>query len=272
MDTTVNVTVAGAAGRMGTRLVSLIHDSPSLNLVGALESPDHRALGRDAGELAGCGTTGVTLTADLESACASSHVIVDFTTPSATLVHLRHAVSRRQPMVIGTTGFSPEESRLLQEEASRIPCVWSPNMSVGVTVLLQLLGKVAQVLGDDYDVEIVEAHHQKKKDAPSGTALKLAEVVASAKGWHLPEVAVYARHGFIGERAKRTIGIQTIRAGDIVGDHTVLFGGLGERIEIIHRAHNRDPFARGALRAAQWIVRQPPGLYSMAHVLGLVAT
>ena len=145
----------------------------------------------------------------------------------------------------------------------------APNMSVGINVLLQIIGKVAQALGDDYDLEIIDTHHNKKKDAPSGTALILAEALAAAKGWDLQETGVFSRHGIIGERSQKEIGIQTVRAGDIVGDHTVLYGGPGERIEITHRAHNRDPFARGALRAAEWLVNQPPGLYGMADVLGL---
>lgn len=156
-----------------------------------------------------------------------------------------------------------------QTHTEHIPCVMAPNMSVGINVLLQFIGKVAQALGDEYDLEIVETHHRLKKDAPSGTALKLAEVLAAAKNWDLQETGVYARHGLIGERKAQEIGIQTVRAGDIAGDHTILFGGLGERIEITHRAHNRDPFVRGALRAAEWVVSQPPGLYSMVQVLGL---
>ena len=172
-------------------------------------------------------------------------------------------------MVIGTTGFSNPELAELKAFAAKIPCVFSPNMSIGINVLVNTIGKIAKALGETYNIEVVEAHHNKKKDAPSGTALKLAEALADGMGWNLQEVGVYARHGITGERKTREIGMQTIRAGDIVGDHTVLFGGPGERIEITHRAHTRDTFARGALRAAEWVVQQPPGLYSMGNVLGL---
>ncbi len=254
---------------MGKRLVSLVKESASLQLTGATEAKGHLDLGKDAGDLAGCGHLNVTLIDDLAKTLPQADVVVDFTSPTATLNHLTQAVQHKRAMVIGTTGFSPDEMIQLREHAELIPCVQAPNMSVGINVLLQIIGKVAQALGDDYDLEIIDAHHNKKKDAPSGTALKLAEALAAAKGWDLQETGVYSRHGIIGERSQKEIGIQTIRAGDIVGDHTVLYGGPGERIEITHRAHNRDPFARGALRAAEWVVSQPPGLYGMADVLGL---
>jgi 4-hydroxy-tetrahydrodipicolinate reductase len=172
-------------------------------------------------------------------------------------------------MVIGTTGFTEEELIRLKSLATHIPCVFSPNMSVGINVLVNIVGKIAKSLGESYNIEVIEAHHNKKKDAPSGTALKLAEALADGMEWDLQEVGVYARHGITGERQTREIGMQTIRAGDIVGDHTILFGGPGERIEITHRAHTRDTFARGALRAAAWVVNKPAGLYSMADVLDL---
>lgn len=254
---------------MGKRLVSLVKESASLQLAGATEFKGHPDLGKDAGELAGSGPLGILLTDDLSSILSHSDVIVDFTSPAATLDHLAQAVQHKRAMVIGTTGFSPDELSQVRKHAESIPCVQAPNMSVGINVLLKIIGKVAQALGDDYDLEIIDAHHNKKKDAPSGTALILAEALAAAKDWDLQETGVYERHGIIGERSKKEIGIQTVRAGDIVGDHTVLYGGPGERIEITHRAHNRDPFARGALRAAEWVVKQPPGLYGMADVLGL---
>jgi 4-hydroxy-tetrahydrodipicolinate reductase len=172
-------------------------------------------------------------------------------------------------MVIGTTGFSSDELHELRSLARQVPCVFSPNMSVGVNLLYKVIGEMAKTLGDDYDIEVIEAHHRLKKDAPSGTALKIAEVLARAVNRDLNQVGVYARKGLVGERKKQEIGIQTIRAGDIVGDHTVLFGGMGERIEITHRASSRDTFARGALRAARWVVKQPPGLYDMMDVLNL---
>ncbi len=267
MNTPLHITITGAAGRMGKRLVALVNESPRLQLSGAVEAQGHPDLGKDAGDVAGCGRLDVALTDDPASAMASSDVIIDFTSPDATLRHLADAVRRRRAIVIGTTGFSPDDMTQLRVHAESIPCVQAPNMSVGITVLLQIIGNVARALGDDYDLEIIETHHNKKKDAPSGTALKLAEVLAAATNRDLRDAGVYARHGLIGARAKKEIGMQSVRAGDIVGDHTVLYGGPGERIEITHRAHNRDPFARGALRAAEWVVTQPPGLYGMADVL-----
>ncbi len=269
MASLTTVTVTGAAGRMGKRLVSLVNESSRLRLAGATEVEGHPALGKDAGDVAGCGPLGVSLTDDLAQALPQSQVVIDFTAPAATLRHVNQAAQYGCAMVIGTTGLSPDDMNQLRQRAESIPCVQAPNMSVGITVLLQMIGKVAQALGDDYDLEIIDAHHNKKKDAPSGTALKLAEVLAAAKGWDLEEAGIYARHGLIGERPKHEIGIQSVRAGDIVGDHTVLYAGPGERIEITHCAHNRDPFAHGALRAAEWVVHQPPGWYGMADVLGL---
>ncbi len=260
--------VTGAAGRMGQRLVALVNESPRLRLSGAIEAPGHPALGTDAGDVAGCGRLDVALTDDLADAMAASDVVIDFTAPAATLRHLAQAVRHHRAIVIGTTGFSPDDMTRLRAHAESVPCVQAPNMSVGINVLLRIIGKVALALGDDYDLEIIETHHNKKKDAPSGTALQLADVLASAKNWDLRESGVYARHGVIGERARKEIGVQSVRAGDVAGEHTVIYGGPGERIEITHRAHNRDPFARGALRAAEWVVAQPPGLYGMADVLG----
>ncbi len=259
----------GAAGRMGKRLVALTHASLSLQLTGAIESPRHPALGRDAGEEAGCGRAGVLIQNTLGDVLQDSQVIIDFTAPQATLLNLQLASEQKKAMVIGTTGFEQVELQELKELTSTIPCVFAPNMSVGVNVLLNVVGKVARALGDTYNIEVIEAHHNQKKDAPSGTALKIAEVLAEGMDWNLGDVGVYERHGMIGQRKTREIGIQTVRAGDIIGDHTVLFGGPGERIEITHRAHTRDTFALGALRAAEWVVTQPPGLYTMADVLGL---
>jgi 4-hydroxy-tetrahydrodipicolinate reductase len=178
-------------------------------------------------------------------------------------------IKKDKPLVIGTTGFSPAELAQIRKAATRIPCVLSPNMSVGVNVMFKIVTEAARLLGQDYDMEIIEAHHRFKKDAPSGTALHLAEILAQATQQRLEDVATYSRKGQVGERKKSEIGIQAIRAGDIVGEHTVVFGGMGERLEIAHRAHNRDNFARGAIIAAKWVVHQPPGLYEMAHVLGL---
>lgn len=265
----IKVVVAGAAGRMGNRLVALIKDSTVLTLVGAVEGKGHHALGEDAGETAGCGKIGVPITDDLSSVLEQGEVVIDFSAPEATLNHLRIVAKQRRAMVIGTTGLSTSEHEELKSCTREVPCVCSPNMSVGVNLIYKVIGEMAKTLGDDYDIEVIEAHHRLKKDAPSGTALKIAEVLAGAVNRDLNQVGVYARKGLIGERTKQEIGIQTIRAGDIVGDHTILFGGMGERIEVIHRASSRDTFARGALRAAQWVVRQPPGLYDMMDVLSL---
>lgn len=265
----IKVIVAGAAGRMGGRLVALIKDSTILRLTGAVEGKGHHALGQDAGEIAGCGRVGVPITDDLSALLEGGEVVIDFSAPEATLNHLRAVAQRRRAMVIGTTGFSTSELDELRVLARQVPCVFSPNMSVGINLIYKVITEMAKTLGDEYDIEVIEAHHRLKKDAPSGTALKIAEVLARAVNRDLNQVGVYERKGLIGERKKTEIGIQTIRAGDIVGDHTVLFGGMGERIEVTHRASSRDTFARGALRAARWAIRQPPGMYDMMDVLNL---
>jgi 4-hydroxy-tetrahydrodipicolinate reductase len=265
----INVIVAGAAGRMGCRLVALIKDSTTLTLAGAIEGKGHHAVGDDAGETAGCGHAGIPITDDFAVLLDRGEVAIDFSAPEATLHHLRTAAQYRRAMVIGTTGFSVPQLEELKSLACQVPCVLSPNMSVGVNLIYKVISEMAKTLGDDYDIEVIEAHHRLKKDAPSGTALKIAEVLAKAVNRDLDQVGVYARKGLIGERKKGEIGIQTIRAGDIVGDHTILFGGMGERIEVTHRASSRDTFAGGALRAARWVVRQPPGLYDMMDVLSL---
>ena len=265
----VKVVITGAAGRMGSRLVALVKDSAFLTLAGAVESKGHHSVGEDSGEIAGCGRTGVPISDDLSGLIERAEVLVDFTTPAATLGHLKVVAQHRRGIVIGTTGFSPSELEELRAAAKLIPCVFSPNMSVGINVIYKIIGEMAKILGDDYDIEVIEAHHRLKKDAPSGTALKTAEVLARSVNRDLAQVGVYARKGFIGERPRGEIGIQTIRAGDIVGDHTVMFATMGERIEVTHRASSRDTFARGALRAARWLVKQPPGLYDMSDVLAL---
>jgi len=265
----VRTIITGAAGRMGMRLVALTQETEGLSLTGAIEMKGHPALGKDVGEVAQIGKTGILLSDDLHSCLAQSDVVIDFTVPSSCLANLDQVIKASKAMVIGTTGFSDQELTQLKAIATKIPCVFSPNMSVGINVLVNTIGKIAKTLGETYNIEVIEAHHNKKKDAPSGTALKLAEVLADGMDWNLQEVGVYARHGMTGERKTKEIGMQTIRAGDIVGDHTILFGGPGERIEITHRAHTRDTFAHGALRAAEWIVQQPAGLYSMGNVLGL---
>jgi len=264
------IIVAGAAGRMGRRISSIVWKNPDLELSAAFEHPDNPAVGRDIGENGGFGTTNVVIAPGLESVIDQGDVIIDFTFHKATMEFVRTAADHGRAMVIGTTGLTAEELATLAELAEKnFPCVQAPNMAVGVNVLFKLVEKTASILGDAYDVEIVEAHHRMKKDAPSGTALKLGEMAAGALNRDLAEVGVFERNGIIGERTDKEIGIQTIRAGDIVGEHTVYFAGSGERIEITHRAHNRDNFARGAALAAEWVVNKPNGLYTMFDVLGL---
>jgi 4-hydroxy-tetrahydrodipicolinate reductase len=254
---------------MGQRIGALAIEHPSIRLAGAFDRSGHNAVGRDFGELAGVGKSGVVITDNIAETLDTADVVIDFTSPEATLGNLRICGERKKAVVIGTTGLSPGQTAEVASYGKRIPVVLAPNMSVGVNLLLKVLADVARALGDDYDIEIVESHHRLKKDAPSGTALKMAQVIAAALSRNLDEVGVHCRSGIIGERKKKEIGIQTIRAGDIVGEHTVLFGGLGERIEITHKASSRDTFARGALRAALWIQDKPAGIYDMQDVLGL---
>jgi len=265
----IKVIVAGAGGRMGSRLISLITESRSLQLAGAIEKKGHSAIGRDAGEVAGGDRRGIAITDDLSVLAEKAEVLIEFTSPEATLAHVEIMAGRKKAMVIGTTGLSAEQVAELKTKAKAIACVFAPNMSVGVNLMLKVIAEMARTLGDDYDIEVMEAHHRLKKDAPSGTALKIAQVLAEATGKDLNRVAAYGRKGMIGERKRGEIGMQVIRAGDIIGDHTVLFGGMGERLEVTHRASSRDTFAAGALRAAEWIVKQPAGLYDMQDVLGL---
>ena len=266
---TTDIVVAGAAGRMGNRIIACLADAPDLRLVGALEASGHAALGRDAGELAGVGKAGVTVEADAAALITRDRVLIEFSVPDASLAHLRLVAQAGARAVIGTTGFTAAQRAEVTELARQTAILLSPNMSVATNVAFKLLATMAKALGDEYDIEITETHHRFKKDAPSGTALRMAEVVAAALGRELDQVAVYGRQGLPGERAKREIGILSLRSGDVVGEHTVSFGTLGERLELVHKAHNRDTYARGALRAARFIAGRPPGLYSMADVLGL---
>lgn len=264
-----DVVVAGAAGRMGGRIVACLDEAPDLRLVAALEAPGHPALGRDAGEVAGVGRRGVAIGADAGAAIARDRILVEFSVPEASLAHLRLVAAAGARAVIGTTGFSPAQRTEIAGLARTAAILVAPNMSVAVTLAYSLLATMARALGDAYDIEIVETHHRFKKDAPSGTALRMAEVIASALGRDLAQAAVYGRQGHPGERTRKEIGIMSLRSGDVVGEHTVSFGALGERLELTHRAHSRDTFARGALRAARWLAAQGPGLYSMQDVLGL---
>lgn len=265
----IRIIVAGASGRMGSRIIALSREYPELKLTAAFEKKGHEAVGKDAGFIAGIGEIGVKISDSIENIIDNGDIIVDFSTPSSTKENVKLSSQYGKAMVIGTTGFSKDDMKEMDASIKSIPCVMASNMSTGVNLLLKVLQDVAKVLGNEYDIEIIEAHHRLKKDAPSGTALKMAQVIADVTKRSLDEVAVYARKGIIGERTKKEIGIQTIRAGDIVGEHMVLFGGLGERIEITHKVSSRDTFARGALRAALWISGKPAGLYDMQDVLGL---
>jgi len=265
----IKAIVSGAAGRMGGRIIHMMEAVEGITLIGALERPDHSAVGQDVGSVVGLPPKGVAVSSSLADVLPQADVLVEFTHPEPTLEHLQEVAAAGKAMVIGTTGLNPQQVGDLKGLAKKTRVVFAPNMSVGVNLMFKVVENIANVLTEGYDVEIVEAHHRLKKDAPSGTALKLAQVIAQALGRDLEKVGVYGRQGITGERTKDEIGIMTVRAGDIVGEHNVTFCGIGERIEVIHRAHNRDNFARGAVRAAQWIVAQPPGLYDMQDVLGL---
>ncbi len=263
------IAVAGAAGRMGRALVQAVSDAEGVMLTVASESPQSHALGVDAGELAGVGHLGVTIDADLGLRQDLFDILIDFTTPAATLDHLALCRQAGRGMVIGTTGLDVQQRSDVFAASGDIPIVLAPNMSVGVNLCFKLLDIAARVLGDEVDVEIFEAHHRHKVDAPSGTALRMGEVIAGALGRDLEQVAVYGREGHVGPRKRTTIGFATVRAGDVVGEHSVWFAGEGERIEIAHKASSRMTFARGATRAARWLAGRPPGLYDMQDVLGL---
>jgi len=263
----IGAIVVGAAGKMGGRIIHIIKETPSIKLSRAIERSDHPAIGRDIGEVIGLGKMGVPLEGLLKK--EGGDVLINFSSPQASMESLEFAKEVGLAIVIGTTGLSSEQMNRAKELSKSVRCVLAPNMSVGMNVMFRVVQEVAGVLGPEYDIEILEAHHRLKKDSPSGTALKLGELISNAIGRDFGKVGVYGRKGMVGERTKEEIGMQVIRAGDIVGEHTVLFGGIGERLEIIHRAHSRDNFARGAVRAALWVVNQPNGLYDMQDVLGL---
>lgn len=266
--TRIAVAVAGAAGRMGRHVLELVLSSSDLHLVGTLESGRHPELGTDAGSLVGR-PTGVRLTADVRTALNGADVVVDFSAPGATAGVLRAAADGGTACVVGTTGLTPDAKLALDDAVRKVPVVAAPNMSAGVQVLGYLLREAIRLLGPGFDVEIIEAHHSQKVDAPSGTALRFAELAAQAMDVPLQEAVQNGRHGAAGPRARGEIGVHAVRGGDIVGDHTILLAGQGERIELVHRASSRMVFAAGALRAARWVVGKPPGRYSMADVLGL---
>lgn len=259
--------IFGANGRMGRALTTVANEQ-QLNLTAATVRAGSSLVGVDAGELAGCGKLGLALT-ETGSSINNADIWVDFTMPEAMLAHLELAVAAKKAMVIGVTGLTDDQYQLLQHASAHIPIVWAPNMSVGVNLLLHLVQTAARVMGQTADIEIIEAHHRYKKDAPSGTAMAIGATIAKTLGRNLNDVAVYGREGIIGERAQQTIGFATVRGGDIIGDHTALFADLGERLEISHKASSRNTFAQGALRAALWLQNKQPGLYSMQQVLGL---
>jgi 4-hydroxy-tetrahydrodipicolinate reductase len=263
------IAIVGAAGRMGRTLVQAVHETPGLHLTVAVERLGSSLVGADAGELAGVGRLNVPVEDDLAAAVGRFDTLIDFTTPAATLAHLALCRAHGRRAVIGTTGIDAAGRAAIAAAGAEVGIVFAPNMSVGVNLCFRLLELAARVMGEDADIEIVEAHHRHKVDAPSGTALRMGEVIAQTLGRDLAEVAVYGREGRTGERDRRTIGFETIRAGDVVGEHTVWFATVGERVEITHKASSRMTFAKGAVRAAQWLAARPAGLYDMQDVLGL---
>ena len=265
-ESATRVIILGAAGRMGRMLVSAVLADADLRLAGAIDRAEAPEIGQDAGQLAGCGPCGIAVTTDLDAIADEADVLIEFTAPEATLAHAEIARAHRKPIVIGTTGLSPEQRARLGTIAAETPVFQSPNMSLGVNLLFKVLPLIARALGSDYDVEVIETHHHHKVDAPSGTALKLAEVVAEGQGTKLEDRAIYGRQG-IQPRQAGEIGIHAVRAGSVVGDHIVLFANEGEQIEVTHRAYSRQTFVFGALRAAKWLAPKSPGFYTMGDLL-----
>lgn len=265
----IKIAIVGAGGRMGMTLVQVVHEAEGLVLGAATEYPQSGRIGIDAGDLAGIGSLGVKISGSLDEVVDDFDVLIDFTTPAATMAHLDVCRKAGKQMVIGTTGLSDAEKARIDEAAKEIGIVFAPNMSVGVNLCFKLLDIAARVMGEDADIEIIEAHHRHKVDAPSGTALRMGEVVAEALGRDLKECAVYGREGHTGARDRKSIGFETIRAGDVVGEHSVWFATEGERVEIVHKASSRMTFAKGAARAAAWVSAQENGRYDMQDVLGL---
>ena len=265
----LNIAVAGAGGRMGRTIIEACQQTDTCQVTAAIERPESSLVGSDAGELAGIGKINVSIAASLADVVNDFDVLIDFTSIESTLNNLQFCKDNNKKIIIGTTGFSDQQKQTIQSTANDIAIVFAPNMSVGVNLCLKLLQTAAQVLGDSVDIEVVEAHHRHKVDAPSGTALRMGEVVAEALGRDLNDCAVYGREGQTGERERTTIGFETIRAGDIVGEHTVMFADIGERVEITHKASSRMTFAKGAVRAALWLKDKDKGLFDMQDVLGL---
>ena len=270
METTMTrIAITGASGRMGRTLIEAVHSTENVTLTVALERSGSSVIGVDAGELVGLGPIGVTIVNDIHQVVDDFDVLIDFTRPDVTEANMIVCKAAQKKIVIGTTGFSDDQKQVIQKFSEDIGIIFAPNMSVGVNLCFKLLDIAAKIMGDYTDIEIIEAHHRHKVDAPSGTALRMGEVVAEALGRDLKECAVYGREGIGEERDRKTIGFETIRAGDIVGEHTVMFADLGERVEITHKASSRMTFARGAVRAAAWIMQYDTGVFDMQDVLGL---
>ena len=265
----INVGITGASGRMGRALLEAVTNAEGMAVAAAIERPGSSVIAADAGEVAGISKLNVPIVDDLRAVIADIDVLIDFTHPSITTQHVDYCLANNRKLVIGTTGCDEALERKIREAAKSIPIVYAPNMSVGVNLCLKLLQTAASVLGDEVDIEVIEAHHRHKVDAPSGTALKMGQVIADTLGRDLKQCAVYGREGQTGVRKRQTIGFETIRAGDIVGEHTVMFAANGERVEITHKASSRMTFASGAARAAGWIMQRETGLYDMQDVLGL---
>lgn len=263
------VIVCGAGGRMGGRIIHAIQNSAGVKLVAGVEIKGHPIFEKGIAQYVGIPDIDVPIVDDLDKIVYLGDVIVDFTTPDASLLHLETAMKGGKAMVVGTTGLTTNHKRVFADAGKQIPVCLSPNMSVGVNLLFALAEKVAKVLGPEYEPEIVEIHHHLKKDAPSGTAIQLSNIIAGSRGWDLESSKVFGREGMVGERKSREIGIHAVRTGDVVGEHTIIFGGPSERIELVHRAHSRDIFAYGAVKAVLFVAKAPPGLYEMKDVLGL---
>lgn len=261
--------VAGVGGKMGERILSLLLDSDEFEVVGATEIRSSRLIGKDIGSLSARPQSRIKVSYNLDDAFNDADGIIDFTSPESTLMTAEYSAKNSKALVIGTTGFSDEEKERLTKLAYNFPCVFSPNMSVGVNVMFEMSKKLTELLGAEFDIEILEAHHRNKKDSPSGTALRIAEIVSESLDKKLPDIAVYSRHGNKGARKKGEIGIQSLRGGDVVGEHSLIFYGDGERVELTHKASSRDTFAIGAIRALKWVSDKPAGIYTMKDVLGL---
>ena len=263
----IRVVITGVCGRMGRCLTRCIAQQADMKLVGAIQYPLHPQIGSDAGIVAGVDTIGVAITGELHDVLQNADVVIEFSKPQGTLGYLQQVVNAGKAIVIGTTGFTEDQLAAVKALASQIQCVMAPNMSLGVNVMIQALELIAKSLEDDYNIEVIETHHNHKTDSPSGTALRLAETVTTALKRDLDEVGVYGRHGIVGARPKKQIGIHAVRGGDIAGDHTVLFATEGEQLSVVHRAHSPEAFAKGAIRAARWVVDAPKGLHDVSEVL-----